>query len=84
MLIILTLDHIENVFLCFVMYSHGKLDLKFVHGRTETGWKRQDFLKQVYASEAEIAEKKVKPRVLEKKVCLVADTFTLISNCYYN
>ena len=27
----------------FVMYGHGKLDLKFVHGSAENGrWKQQD------------------------------------------
>ena len=35
-LLVLTLDHIENVFLCFFKtYGHGKLDLKFVHGTAE-------------------------------------------------
>ena len=36
----------------------------------------------VHISWAEIAEEKNLPRVLEKKVCLFADTFTYGSNCY--
>ena len=35
MLFVLTSDHIGNVFLYFDLYGHGKLDLKFVHGRAE-------------------------------------------------
>ena len=35
MLFVLALDHIGNVFLYFDLYGHGKLDLKFVHGRAE-------------------------------------------------
>ena len=33
---VLTLDHIENVFLrFFILYGHGDLDLKIVHRRAE-------------------------------------------------
>ena len=40
------------------MYGHGKLDLKFVHGRAENrDWKQQDSSKKAYTSEAKIAEK---------------------------
>ena len=60
MLSVLTLDHIENVFLYSVfsiLYGHGKLDLKFVHGRAE---KRDESTKicpkKMFTSEAEIAE----------------------------
>ena len=35
MLFVLTIDHIENVFLRFLMYGHRNLDIKFVHGRAE-------------------------------------------------
>ena len=36
MLIYFTEDHIGKVFLCFLIpYGHGKLDLKFLHGRAE-------------------------------------------------
>ena len=66
------------------MYGHGKLDLKFVYGRAENrGWKQQDLSKRGYGSEVEISPMKIiKSRVLEKKVCLLADTFTLVSYCY--
>ena len=50
--IVLTFDHIGNVFLYFDLYGHGKLDLKFVHGR-EVCWKQQGLSKKVYISEAE-------------------------------
>ena len=36
----------------------------------------------VHISMAEIAEENNLPRVLEKRVCLFADTFTYVSNCY--
>ena len=35
----------------------------------------------VHISRAEIAEENNLPRVLEKRVCLFADTFTYGSNC---
>ena len=34
-LFVLALDQTGNVFLYFDLYGHGKLDLKFVHGRAE-------------------------------------------------
>ena len=37
----------------------------------------------VHISRAEIAEENNLPRVLEKIVCLFADTFTCVSNCYH-
>ena len=39
-------------------------------------------LEMVHIFRAEIAEENNDPRVLEKRVCLFADTFTCVSNCY--
>ena len=60
------------------MLSHGKLDLSyfFFHGRAE------NCVDLLHISVAEIAEENNLPRVLEKYVCLFADTFTYASNCY--
>ena len=44
----------------FVPYGHGKLDLRFVHGRTEK------CIEMLHISKAEIAEKNNLPRVSEK------------------
>ena len=60
---------------CFVPYGHGKLDLRFVHDRAEK------CIEIVHISKAEIGKENL-PRDLEKKVCLFADTFTYVSNCY--
>ena len=57
MLFVLTLDHIGNVFLYFDLYGHGKLDLKFVHGKAEKCvGSNKICLNKVYISEDEIAE----------------------------
>ena len=61
---------------CYVPYDHGKLDLSFVHGRAES------VFEMVHISRAEIIEEYNLLRVLEKRVCLFADTFTCVSNCY--
>ena len=60
----------------FNLYGHGKLDLKLVHGRAEklVGGNKV-CLKKVYTSEDENVEAIIEPRVLEKKVRLVTDTF---------
>ena len=60
------------------MLSHGKLDLSyfFYHGGAE------NCVDLLHISVAEIAEENNLPRVLEKYVCLFADTFTYASNCY--
>ena len=60
------------------MLSHGKLDLSyfFFHGGAE------NCVDLLHISVAEIAEENNLPRVLEKYVCLFADTFTYASNCY--
>ena len=61
-----------------VMLSHGKLDPRyFFHGGAEKCVDLQ------HISVAEIAEENNLPRVLEKYVCLFADTFTYASNCYH-
>ena len=41
----------------FILYDHGKLDLKFVprKGR-KVAWKQKGLFKKVYTSEAEIAD----------------------------
>ena len=60
------------------MLSHGKLDLSyfFFHGGAE------NCVDLLHISVAEMAAKNNLPRVLEKYVCLFADTFTYASNCY--
>ena len=52
-------------------------------------WKIRPFMagpksvfEMVHISRAEIAEENILQRVLEKRVCLFADTFTYGSNCY--
>ena len=83
MLFVLTSNHIENVFLCFLMYGHGKLDLKFVHGSGKIGSASNKIRpKGVTHQRPKLPRKIVEPRVLEKRVYLVTNTFTLISNCY--
>ena len=83
MLFVLILDNIGKVFLYFDLHGHGKLNLKFVYGRAEKCVGNNKICpNKLRISEAEIAEKKIEPRVLEKKVCLFADTFTQVSNCY--
>ena len=52
------------------MLSHGKLDLS------------RKCVDLLHISVAEIAEENNLQRVLEKYVCLFADTFTYASNCY--
>ena len=37
----------------------------------------------VHISRAKIAEENNVPRVLEKRLCLFADTFTYVNNCYH-
>ena len=59
------------------MLSHGKLDLSYFFGGAE------NCVDLLHISVAEIAEENNNlPRVLEKYVCLFADTFTYASNCY--
>ena len=60
------------------MLSHGKLDLSyfFFNGGAE------NCVDLLHISVAEIAEENHLARVLEKYVCLFADTFTYASNCY--
>ena len=59
------------------MLSHGKLDLSYFFGGAE------NCVGLLHISVAEIAAENNLPRVLEKHVCLFADTFTYASNCYY-
>ena len=56
-----SLDPIGNGF-AILLYGHGKLDLRFVHGRAEK------CIEMVHISKAEIAEENNLPRVLEKYV----------------
>ena len=58
------------------MLSHGKLDISYLFGGA------QNCVDLLHISVAEIAEENNLPRVLEKYVCLFADTFTYASNCY--
>ena len=84
MIFVLLLYHIGNVFLYFELYGHGKSDLEFVHGRVEKRvGSNMVCPKQVYISEAEITEKNNITKSFGEKVCLFADTFTYVSNCYH-
>ena len=68
----------------FLTHGYGKLDLKFVHGWTEIEFRSNEIsLKKVYTSEAKVAEKNRRTTSFGEKVSLglVADTFTLVSNC---
>ena len=57
MLFILALDPIGNVFLYFDLYGHGKLALKFVHGRDEKcDGGNKICPKKVYIPQTEISE----------------------------
>ena len=47
----------------FVLFSHGKLDLSFFHGRAE---KCIDCIDLLHISVSEVAEENNLPRVLEK------------------
>ena len=69
MLFVLTsLDHIGSVFLYFDLYNHGKLDLKFVHGRAEKCVRSNKICsKRVYISEAEITEESNRTTSLGEK-----------------
>ena len=68
MLFVLCLDHIENVFLCFLMYGHGKLDLKFVHGRAEVAvGSSKIYPEKAYTSGAEIANENSRTSRFGKK-----------------
>ena len=60
------------------MLSHGKLGLSYsiFHGEAE------NCVDLLHISVAEIAEENNLPRVLEKYICLFADSFTYASNCY--
>ena len=68
MLFVLTIDHIKNVFLCFLkLNGHGKLDLKFVHGRVEN-WVGSNKIcpKRCIDLRLKLLRKIVEPGVLEK------------------
>ena len=71
------LDLIRKWLCYFVMNGHGKLDLRFVHGRAE-----KMFFKWSTYLRPKSPRKMIEPRVLEKRVCLFADTFSCVSNCY--
>ena len=58
--------------------GHGKLDLSLVHGRAE-----KCISEIVHKLKAEIAEENnIISSFFREKVCLFADTFTYVSNCY--
>ena len=42
----------------------------------------KNVLEMVHISWPKSPRKIIEPRVLEKRVCLFADTFTCVSNCY--
>ena len=57
MLFVLILDHIKNIFSYFDMYGHGKLELKFVHGRADQCVGSNKICpNMLHISEAEITE----------------------------
>ena len=61
----------------FYLYGHGKLDLKSVHGRAESRLEATRFVqKRCTYLRPKSPRKIIEPRILEKKVCLFADTFT--------
>ena len=61
----------------FIPYGHGKLDLKFVHGRAETRLEATRFVqKRCIHLRPKLPRKIAEPRILERKACLFADTFT--------
>ena len=62
------------------MLGHGKLDLSYFMGGGGGGG--ENCVDLLHISVTEIAEENNLPRVLEKYVCLFADTFTYASNCY--
>ena len=74
--LLLLFNHINKDIIYVVMLSHGKLDLSYFFGGAE------NCVDLLHTSVAEIAEENNLPRVLEKYVCLFADTFTYASNCY--
>ena len=59
------------------MLSHGKLDLSYFFRGAE------NCVDLLHISVVKIAEENNLPRVLEKYVCLFADTFTYASNFYH-
>ena len=83
MLFVLTLDHIENAFLYLLSIWLWKVR-PYV-----CSWQGRNVLeatkicqKKAYISEAKSPRKIIEQRVLEKKICLFADIFTYVSNCY--
>ena len=87
MLSVLTLDHMENVFLCSVFFKYsmtmeGWTSSLFLVG-PKSGLKAPMFV-QIRCTHLrwKLQRKLVEPRVLKKMVCLVADIFALVSNFY--
>ena len=77
MLLVLALDHIGNVFLYFYLYRHGKLDILSLYmAGSKSSWKQQDLSKKGVYIQPKSQRKIIELRVLEKRVCLFADTFT--------
>ena len=73
----------RECFYYLVLYGHGKSDLEFVHGRAgKCVGSNMICPKKMPISEAEIAEENNRTTSCGEKVCLFADTFTCISNCY--
>ena len=71
------------MFCLLILYGHGMLDLKFVHGGAEKRVGSNKVCpKRCTHLRPKLPRKLIEPRVLEKMVCLVADTFALVSNCH--
>ena len=85
MLFVLTLDHIENAFICFfILYCHGKLDLSLFMAGPKSRLEATRFVRiRCTHLWPKLPRKVIEPRVLETMVCLIADAFALVSNCYH-
>ena len=89
-LFVLALDPIENVFLYFDLYGHGKLDCEFVHGRAEKCVGSNKICpKRCTYQEAEIAEENnrtmsfgVKGLFICRHIYLCKQLLPQIISCY--
>ena len=83
MLFVLTLDHTGNAFLYFDLCGHGKLDLKFVHGRAEKKVGSNKICQiKVYISKAEIGEESNREGwFISRHIYLGKQLLPQINNC---
>ena len=84
MLFVLALDHIRNVFLYFDLYGHGKLDLKFVHGKLEVTrfiQKRCTYLAEIAEENNRITSFGENGLFIRKHIYLGKQLLPQINNC---